>query len=77
MQEIQRIVPISIEIVLFQRDDHDLSYVPTVKYGCGRVFAGISVSGSSWRTPLPDSAGLSKVVIHHANVISAALGFRI
>jgi DNA-binding IclR family transcriptional regulator len=42
----------------------------------GRVFAGISVSGSSWHAPLPDPASLSKVVIHHAGVISTALGFR-
>src|SRR5258707_11230567 len=30
MQGIQHIVPIPIEIVLFQRDDHDFSCVPTL-----------------------------------------------
>lgn len=41
----------------------------------GRVFAGISVSGASWRISLPN-VELSKVVMHHAGVISRALGYQ-
>lgn len=42
----------------------------------GRVFAGISISGPSFRIPTAEVKELSKVVIHHANAISTSLGFR-
>lgn len=42
----------------------------------GQVVAGISLSGPAWRIPLAEVVGLAKVVIHHANGISAALRYR-
>jgi len=42
----------------------------------GRVFAAISVSGPGRRLRLEDVDDLSKMVIHHANAISANLGYR-
>jgi DNA-binding IclR family transcriptional regulator len=42
----------------------------------GQVIAGISLTGPAWRLPLAEVDGLSKVVIHHANCISSALGHR-
>ncbi|WP_428492447.1 IclR family transcriptional regulator [Rhodopila sp.] len=42
----------------------------------GQVIAGISLTGPAWRLPLAEVDGLSKVVIHHANGISTALGHR-
>lgn len=41
----------------------------------GRVFAGVSVSGPSWKIPESDIKGLSQVVMHHAAGISAKLGY--
>lgn len=40
----------------------------------GRVIAGISVSGPSWQISMSDIAELSKVVIHHANLIAQRVG---
>jgi DNA-binding IclR family transcriptional regulator len=42
----------------------------------GQVIAGISLTGPAWRIPLAEVDGLAKVVVHHANGISAALGHR-
>lgn len=42
----------------------------------GRVFAAISVSGPSWRLSLEQTGNLAKIVIHNADAISAALGYR-
>jgi DNA-binding IclR family transcriptional regulator len=42
----------------------------------GRVIAGISLTGPAWRLPLAELDGLAKIVVHHANGISAALGHR-
>ena len=42
----------------------------------GQVIAGISLTGPTWRLPLAEVDGLAKVVIHHANGISTALGHR-
>jgi DNA-binding IclR family transcriptional regulator len=42
----------------------------------GQVIAGISLTGPAWRLPLAEIDGLAKVVIHHANGISTALGHR-
>ncbi|MBI3707333.1 MAG: IclR family transcriptional regulator [Proteobacteria bacterium] len=44
-----------------------------IRDSTGRVFAGISVSGPSWRIPTAEVENLSKIVIHHANQISAVL----
>lgn len=41
----------------------------------GRVFASISVSGSAIHSPPEREASLSNMVIHHANQISAHLGY--
>lgn len=43
----------------------------------GRVFAAISVSGPAWRLPASEVESLAKIVIHHANGISASLGYRV
>jgi DNA-binding IclR family transcriptional regulator len=40
----------------------------------GRVFAAISVSGPAWKMPLTDVARVAKIVVHHADAISRALG---
>ncbi|MBO9127885.1 IclR family transcriptional regulator [Rhizobium sp. 16-488-2a] len=40
----------------------------------GHVIAGISVSGPSWQINMSDIEELSKVVIHHANMISHRIG---
>ena len=42
----------------------------------GRVFAGISVSGPSWRIASPEVERLAEVVIYHADLISQRLGYR-
>ncbi len=42
----------------------------------GRVFAAISVSGPAWKMPLAEVDGVAKIVIHHAEAISRALGHR-
>lgn len=42
----------------------------------GRVFAAISVSGPFWKLPLEDIDRTAKIVIHNANAISRALGYR-
>ena len=42
----------------------------------GQVIAGISLTGPAWRLPLAEVDGLAKVVVHHANGISSALGHR-
>ena len=41
----------------------------------GQVIAGISVSGPSWQINISDVEELSKVVIHHANLIAQRLGY--
>lgn len=41
----------------------------------GNVIAGISVSGPSWQISMADVEELSKVVIHHANLISQRIGY--
>jgi DNA-binding IclR family transcriptional regulator len=41
-----------------------------------QVIGGISLTGPAWRLPLAEVDGLAKVVVHHANAISAALGHR-
>lgn len=41
--------------------------------GQGRVVAAVSISGPAWKIPLSEIEGLSKVVVHHANQISAHL----
>jgi DNA-binding IclR family transcriptional regulator len=38
-----------------------------------RVIAGISISGPAWKIPAAEIESLSKVVIHHADQISAHL----
>ena len=38
-----------------------------------RVIAGISISGPAWKIPMAEVENLSKVVIHHADQISAQL----
>jgi DNA-binding IclR family transcriptional regulator len=40
----------------------------------GRVFAAISVSGPAWKMPLSDVGRVAKIVIHHADAVSRALG---
>ncbi|MFB9949237.1 IclR family transcriptional regulator [Rhizobium puerariae] len=40
----------------------------------GQVIAGISVSGPSWQINMSDIEELSKVVIHHANLIGQRIG---
>lgn len=40
----------------------------------GRVFAAVSVSGPDWKTPLSEVGRVAKIVIHHAEAISRALG---
>jgi len=42
----------------------------------GRVFAAISVSGPAWKMPLSDVSRVAKIVIHHADGISRALGYQ-
>jgi DNA-binding IclR family transcriptional regulator len=42
----------------------------------GRVFAAISVSGPAWKMPLSDVGRVAKIVIHHADAISRALGYQ-
>jgi DNA-binding IclR family transcriptional regulator len=42
----------------------------------GRVIAAISASGSSWKVPPFEDNRIADVVIHHADMISAALGYR-
>lgn len=42
----------------------------------GQVIAGISLTGPSWRMPLAEMESLARVVVYHANGISAALGHR-
>ena len=42
----------------------------------GRVFAAVSVSGPAWKMPLTEVEGVAKIVIHHADGISRALGYR-
>ena len=42
----------------------------------GRVIAAISASGPAWRLPSTDSAALARIVMHAADGISAALGYR-
>lgn len=41
-----------------------------------KVFAAISVSGPYWKLPLEDVERTAKIVIHSANSISTALGYR-
>jgi DNA-binding IclR family transcriptional regulator len=40
----------------------------------GQVFAAISVSGPAWKMPLSDVGRVAKIVIHHADAISKAIG---
>lgn len=40
----------------------------------GRVFAAISVSGPAWKMPMSEAGRVAKIVIHHADAISRALG---
>ncbi len=40
-----------------------------------RVFASISLSGPAWRMPMAEVEGLAKIVIHHAGMIAARLGY--
>lgn len=47
-----------------------------IRDATGRVIAGISLTGPAWRFPVTEVEPLAKVVIHHADRISAALGFR-
>jgi DNA-binding IclR family transcriptional regulator len=42
----------------------------------GRVFAAVSVSGPAWKMPLSDVGRVAKIVIHHADAISRALGYQ-
>ena len=42
----------------------------------GRVFAAISVSGPAWKMPLSEVSRVAKIVIHHADAISRALGYQ-
>lgn len=42
----------------------------------GRVFAAISVSGPAWKMPLSDMGRVAKIVIHHADAISRAIGYQ-
>ena len=41
----------------------------------GRVFAAVSVSGPSWEIGVEKTEGMSKIVMHHAGVISQRLGY--
>jgi DNA-binding IclR family transcriptional regulator len=41
-----------------------------------RVFAAVSVSGPAWKLPLSEVDRIAKIVIHNANAISQALGYR-
>ncbi len=41
-----------------------------------QVTAGISLTGPAWRLPVSEVEGMAKLVMHHANSISAALGCR-
>lgn len=41
----------------------------------GNVIAGISVSGPGWQISMADVEELSKVVVHHAGMISQRIGF--
>ena len=41
----------------------------------GRVFASISLSGPAWRMPLAEVEGLAKIVVHHAGMVAARLGY--
>lgn len=41
----------------------------------GKVIAGISLTGPAFRIPLGEVEGLAKLVVHHANAISTALGY--
>ena len=40
----------------------------------GKVIGGISLTGPDFRIPLGEVEGLAKLVVHHANAISTALG---
>jgi DNA-binding IclR family transcriptional regulator len=42
----------------------------------GRVFAAISVSGPAWKMPLSDVDRVAKIVVHHADAISRAIGYQ-
>jgi DNA-binding IclR family transcriptional regulator len=42
----------------------------------GRIFAALSVSGPVRQIRSEDTKNLSKMVVHHANAISANLGYR-
>lgn len=41
----------------------------------GRVFASISLSGPAWKMPMAEVEGLAKIVVHHAGMIAARLGY--
>ena len=41
----------------------------------GHVFAGISISGPSWKIPVSEIENMAQIVTHHANGLSAKLGF--
>ena len=47
-----------------------------IRDGSGNVIAGMSLTGPSFRIPLGEVDGLAKLVMHHANGISGALGHR-
>jgi DNA-binding IclR family transcriptional regulator len=41
----------------------------------GRVFAAVSISGPSWEISAEKTDGMSKIVMHHAGVVSQRLGY--
>ena len=41
----------------------------------GHVFAAVSISGPSWEIGVEKTDGMSKIVMHHAGVISQRLGY--
>ena len=41
----------------------------------GHVFAAVSISGPSWEISVEKTDGMSKIVMHHAGVISQRLGY--
>jgi DNA-binding IclR family transcriptional regulator len=47
-----------------------------IRDAAGRVFAGLSVSGPAREIALSEVEALSRIVVHHADAISARLGHR-